>query len=74
MRDCLVESLVQMAKKQRQRVKGTAFVTPILLDPVAMGKKGGKHRWIGVSKEERSRLARAAANVRWATARKQQGK
>jgi hypothetical protein len=29
------------------------------------GKKGGRARWKGVSKEERSKLARSAALRRW---------
>jgi hypothetical protein len=29
------------------------------------GKKGGKARWAGVSREERSRILRAASLARW---------
>jgi len=33
-------------------------------------KKGGKARWAGVSKEERSAILRRAVQVRWAKAKK----
>ena len=33
------------------------------------GKKGGKARWKGVSREERSEIARKAARARWAKAK-----
>ena len=36
----------------------------------AGGKLGGKLRWQGVSKEDRSRHARMAAVTRWAQAKK----
>ncbi len=34
------------------------------------GKKGGKARWQGVPPEERTKLARKAALVRWSRAKK----
>jgi hypothetical protein len=45
-------------------------------DPAAValgrkgGLKGGKARWKGTSKAQRSKLARSAANARWAKSRK----
>jgi hypothetical protein len=36
----------------------------------ALGRKGGKARWKGVSSQERSNLARRAVEVRWEKARK----
>jgi len=32
---------------------------------VALGRKGGKARWKGVSKEERSEVLRRAVLMRW---------
>jgi hypothetical protein len=30
------------------------------------GKRGGKNRWIGISAEQRSEIARKAVKARWA--------
>ena len=52
----LSATLYDVKKKRRRK----------LLDPVELGRR----RWKGLSKEQRSELARAAVNARWAKARK----
>jgi hypothetical protein len=40
---------------------------------VAMGRKGGKARWGGLSAEQRSELMRKAVQARWKKAKKKTG-
>jgi topoisomerase IA-like protein len=42
----------------------------VLVDVTAAGRKGGKARAAGMTKEERSEAARAAVTARWAKAKK----
>ena len=43
---------------------------PTLIDVSEMGRRGGKARAEGMTKEQRSESARKAVQVRWANAKK----
>ena len=66
--------MLSFEKLYRYRTKSVSLFgvkkarRPKLLDPVKLGRR----RWKGVSKEERTRIARKAVEVRWAKVRQAQ--
>jgi transcriptional regulator with XRE-family HTH domain len=63
--DVLTVSLALVNDPDKQRVMKVRWEAH-QVGIVDRAREGGKMRWRGVSKEQRSAIARAAVNVRWA--------
>lgn len=64
----LTEKKIRAMQKELDMQESFAYhkgVTGVRQALVEGGKKGGKNRWNGMTKEERSEVARKAARARW---------